>query len=289
LGFDCKPGSRDFHPFQAIAVAVNKAYSLCKLVISPVAPCSSGLIPLANALQMHTTLQEVTWFDMCSHVQGDAPDFVLQALPACPHLGKVVLGKVVIKTKYASCDAMRSLMQLHAATELSLVLETDQWLAAADEIRRGRCNVQRLTLTLDAHPGLMPDATEAVKAVASAIRLDQSLEHLTLEVENGFTDEAGVTTLAEALTVNRTLRKITLLTRSYSYHDMYYLGVQAYDAFSAMLRVNTSLVLKLRIPFETDLCESREQMHIEQRLNQVGRGRLLASNLRRQESSGSMS
>jgi hypothetical protein len=48
-----------------------------------------------------------------------------------------------------------------------------------------------------------------------------------------------------------------------------------------MLRVNTSLLLKLP-PFETDganaeLLESRNQMVIKQRLNEVGRGRLLAS------------
>jgi hypothetical protein len=48
-----------------------------------------------------------------------------------------------------------------------------------------------------------------------------------------------------------------------------------------MLRVNTSLVLKLP-PFKIDsanirLRKSRDQMRIEQRLNTVGRGRLLAS------------
>jgi hypothetical protein len=48
-----------------------------------------------------------------------------------------------------------------------------------------------------------------------------------------------------------------------------------------MLRVNTDLVLKLP-PLETTgedarLLECRDQMRIEQRLNHVGRGRLLAS------------
>jgi hypothetical protein len=48
-----------------------------------------------------------------------------------------------------------------------------------------------------------------------------------------------------------------------------------------MLRVNTSLDLMIR-PSETDgvnerLRESRDQLRIEQRLNLVGRGRLLAS------------
>jgi hypothetical protein len=48
-----------------------------------------------------------------------------------------------------------------------------------------------------------------------------------------------------------------------------------------MLRVNTSLLLKLP-PFETagadeSLVDSHNQMHIEQGLNKVGRGRLLSS------------
>jgi hypothetical protein len=50
------------------------------------------------------------------------------------------------------------------------------------------------------------------------------------------------------------------------------LGAPACEAISAMLRVNTSLVLKLE-----RLLESRKQMVIEQRLNKVGQGRLLAS------------
>jgi hypothetical protein len=41
-------------------------------------------------------------------------------------------------------------------------------------------------------------AMEAVKAIASAIREDHNLEHLTLQMENGFTDTAGVA-LAENL------------------------------------------------------------------------------------------
>jgi hypothetical protein len=81
--------------------------------------------------------------------------------------------------------------------------------------------------------------------------------------------------LAKALTVNKTLRKIDL------HHCEATLGAQAYEAFSAMLRVNTNLVLKLP-PFGPDgaderLNGSRKQMRIELRLNQVGRGRLLAS------------
>jgi hypothetical protein len=90
--------------------------------------------------------------------------------------------------------------------------------------------------------------------------------------------------LAEALTVNKTLRKITLSDAKVSPFPMRNrasLDAPAYEAFSAMLRVNTSLIMDVTA-FEiagTDerLRESCKQMLIEQRLNKVGRGRLLAS------------
>jgi hypothetical protein len=114
------------------------------------------------------------------------------------------------------------------------------------------------------------EATEAVEAVASAIRLDRNLKHLTLEMEDGFTDEAGVV-LAEALTVNKTLRKLNLSLNTVFFDDEAMtdadeLGALAFEAFGAMLRVNTSLVLELP-KFKTDgadakLLESRNQMHM---------------------------
>jgi hypothetical protein len=99
----------------------------------------------------------------------------------------------------------------------------------------------------------------------------------------GYTDEAGVA-LAEALTVNSNLCKINLAANAFvsrQVNAQATLGVQAYEAFSAMLRVNTNLNLELP-PFETAgaderLRESRDQLRIEQRLNKAGRGKLLAS------------
>jgi hypothetical protein len=280
-------GYPGFHLFQAVADAVNNAQSLRKLVISPdwksfPTRDLSGMIPLAKALREHTALEDFTWVASSSHVQLEAEqsaalDPVLRSLQACSHLRKVD-----ITAKCAITAAMKSLLQLQSTTELLLVLNTEQWLAAAKEIRRGRCNVQRLILSLVMHQGTTSDATEAVKAVASAIRLDPNLEHLTLEVEEGFTDEAGVA-LAEALTVNKTLRKITLSTDTtlYRVHNKAYLGAQAYEAFSAMLRVNTSLSLELPAFRSAGggqrLLESHKQMIIEQRLDKAGRGRLLAS------------
>jgi hypothetical protein len=112
--------------------------------------------------------------------------------------------------------------------------------------------------------------------LATAIRLDRNLEHLTVEIKCEFTDEAGVA-LAEALTVNKTLRMIALSEATLG-------GTQAYEAFSAMLRVNTSLVFRIPRRFKTAsadkrarLVDSHNQMRIEQRLNHVGRGRLLSS------------
>jgi hypothetical protein len=271
----CSAGSRDFHPFQAVADAVNNARLLRKLVIAileddtfPRDP--PGLTALANTLREHTALQRFGWVDgaprlEAAHELTDDLDPVLRALPACPHAKSVQ-----IMTRNASADATKNLLQLPTNTALTLALTPDHWLAVADGIRQGRCNVQRLTLSMV--QGTRPEATKAVQALAMAIQLDCNLLHLSLEMENWLTDEAAVA-LAEALTVNKALCMFTLFEATF--------GTQAYEAFSAMLRVNTSLALKLP-PFETDgaderLLESRNQMVIEQRLNQVGRGRLLAS------------
>jgi hypothetical protein len=276
----CAHGSRDFHPFQAIADAVNNAPSLCELEFRmhdesfPRDP--SGMIALANALREHTALQDLAWYDFADRQEVAprdlSPDLVLEALSACPHLRKVV-----IKIPLASAGAMKTLLQLRPATKLHLLLETDQWLAVADEIRQGRCNVQSLILVM--YRGATSDATQAVKALASAIQLDCNLECLDLRMENGFTDEAGVT-LAEALTVNTTLRLLRL-------DDFVFasLGCPVYEAFSAMLRVNTSLRVELPsfddafdgVGVDERIVDSRNQMRIEQELNHVGRGRLLSS------------
>jgi hypothetical protein len=89
--------------------------------------------------------------------------------------------------------------------------------------------------------------------------------------------------LAEALTVNKTLHTISLSTEPVftdgRFPDTDELGTPAYEAFSAMLRGNTGINLQLP-PFhytsgDQRLIESHDQMIIEKRLNQVGRGRLL--------------
>ena len=173
-------GFRHFHPFRAIAKAVNSAPSLCKLTIvqdrEAFSRDPSGLVAFANALREHTTLEEFMWIDSCDRLetaQVTTLDPVLRVLPACSHLRKVT-----IKTKCASTDAVKNLPQLRPATFLRLVLETEQWLAVVDEIRQGHCNVQKLILVM-----LLvtkSKATKAVKSVGSAIRLDCNLKHLTL-------------------------------------------------------------------------------------------------------------
>jgi hypothetical protein len=71
LEFSCKPGSRDdFHPFQAVADAVNNAHSLCKLNVLTLRSFPrddlSELTALANTLRKHTALQAFNWFDYTS-------------------------------------------------------------------------------------------------------------------------------------------------------------------------------------------------------------------------------
>jgi hypothetical protein len=280
--------SRNLDPFQTVADAVNNAQSLRKLDMDVEGETlyrdPSGLAALANALQVHSVLEEFTWFDFESRLepaaaQNTALDPLLQALSAC-----LQLQKVTIMTDNGSVDAVKNLLHLYnmnAETELHLVLLTKHWFAVVDEIGQG-CEIWKLTLTL--LEDTRSKATEAIKAVASAIQLDRNLVELTLEIKNGFTDEEGVA-LAEALTVNTTLNLVVLAIYSPSdeMSNAAILGAPAYKAFAAMLRINTNLFLELP-EFETagsderllDL-ESWKHMHIEQRLNEVGRKRLLAS------------
>jgi hypothetical protein len=278
--------SRDFHPFQVVAEAVNNARSLHELGFCIVRGLdretfprdSSELTALANALRKHTGLERFSWVDWCPLLEAaqiTVVDPVLQALSACPHLQQVF-----IMTESASADAIRNLLQLPTDTTLSLGLTPDQSLPVTDAIRLGRCLIKNLHLCM--LEGARSWGTEAVKAVASAIREDRHLESLVLQMEDGFTDEAGVA-LAEALPTNKTLRILHLddsLFASARVHTKASLGAQAYEAFGAMLRVNTSIELDLPV-FDADvddqrLADSRNQMLIEQRLNEVGRGRLLA-------------
>jgi hypothetical protein len=210
LRLRCKAGSRGLYPFKAVADALDNARSLHGLEFGlqdetfPRDP--SGVIALSSSLRQHATLKEFTWVDLCSlpDVAHTTPlDPVPRALPACTHIQEVIF-----MTKYASCDAMKNLLQLQSTAHLHLVLDTEQWLVVTDEIRRGRCNVQKLDLAM--HQETISDATKAIKAVTSAIRLDCNLEQLSLQMENGFTDEAGVA-LAEALTVNKNLRQVILI------------------------------------------------------------------------------
>jgi hypothetical protein len=218
------------------------------------------------------------WVDSCVPLESAhdiSLDPVLRALPACPHLDNVI-----IRTECANAGAMKHLLQLRSDTRLNLSLNTEHWLAVADEIRQGRCHVQSLILWMLEEARF--EDTKAVKAVASAIQMDHNLTTLYLRMDNGFTDEAGMA-LAEALTVNKTLREITLSDTEGDriVRNKAALGARSYQAFAAMLRVNTNLDLELP-PLDVAVRDERifeayTQMQIEQRLNEVGRGELLSS------------
>jgi sarcosine oxidase gamma subunit len=118
-----------------------------------------------GSIREHTALQDFTWMDrrvLMEVTQSADFDPVLQALSACPHLQLVN-----IMTQFASADAIRNLLQLPADPFLSLALAPDQWLVMADEIRLRRCLIKKLHLML--RRSSIYEATEAVKAVASAI------------------------------------------------------------------------------------------------------------------------
>jgi hypothetical protein len=153
-------------------------------------------------------------------------------------------------------------------------------MAVADEIRQGRCRVRGLVLSMYRYQGSSGETdTAAVKAIATAIRRDGNLEGLSLIMIRGFSNEAGVA-LAEALTVNTHLRVVCLVSLADTGNPARAaLGASAYEAFGAMLRVNTNLSLELP-PYVDAIGDERRldhynQMRIEQRLNSAGRGTLL--------------
>jgi hypothetical protein len=166
-------------------------------------------------------------------------------------------------------------------------------VAGSEKTSRLHIIVQRLTLAVP--PRSSSEAAEALHAVASAIQLDRNLADPTLKMEDGFADKAGVALTEQALTVNTSLRRIILSTTVRPDHQARTratLGAPAFRALRAMLRINTSLVRNLP-PFESDgaderLLECQKQMRIEQRLNQVGREKLVASRQTTEESSMSM-
>jgi hypothetical protein len=93
-------------------------------------------------------------------------------------------------------------------------------------------------------------------------------------METNFTDKGGMA-LAEALTVNTALRRIRLSVLDASYmHNTAKFGAPTYDAFLAMLRVNTRLVLDLSLSNDVGsgnrkIVDYRNRMRIEQSLNQL--------------------
>jgi hypothetical protein len=105
LSLYCSSGSRDFHPFQAGADAVNSAHSVCRLTVGLDGGSRDegeaflndqlGLIALGTALREHATLQTFIWVEFGSgpeaELQVTARDPVLQVLPACPHLRMVTI------------------------------------------------------------------------------------------------------------------------------------------------------------------------------------------------------
>jgi hypothetical protein len=250
LTLACVAGSLDFHPFQGFADAVENAQSLRSVFFEingfrcPID--SAGIMALAGALRKkHAALEKWCWVEAQLEPQdatSGALDPVLEALSSltCPNLRMVS-----ICTQSASANAISNLLcQLHLGPDpdqwlLLSMMGTDECLAVAEAIRLGLCNVQRL--------------------------------HLSFNPKHGATATRVGVALANALTHNSTLRFFTFGGLA--------LRFPVYEAFSAMLRINTSVVVKVNSSVNGDdqrLVDSHNQMCIEQRLNQVGRGNLLS-------------
>jgi hypothetical protein len=258
LTLACTAGSRDFHPFQGFADAVEKAQAqvhqslqtLCFDVEGSLGfpRDASGIVALADALKKeHSSLVKFGWTDDCSRIGGhqDAPYAVLEpVLQALSMSAFPKLRRVHLMTLNASANAIGNLLH-----QLRLGPEKDQWLvlqlslaeeclAVAEVIREDHCNVERLTLKC----GRVINGQDMGLLFANALMSNTRLRYLNLRMGNGV------------------------------------MSIAANEAFASMLRINTNVIVQVLAPRPGDeRYESYNQVCIEQLLNQAGRGRLLSS------------
>jgi hypothetical protein len=203
-----------------------------------------------------------------SQDQVVALDRLFSAVSASP-----IHALLVDEGSFISDNAVRTLVRSPALENLSIGVRAELWVVIANEIQQGYCRFKQLFLYEDlfGNRSTAQASTDAFLAMASVIRYNGILERLKLMAADGVADEAGV---ASALEVNTTLRQVGVGAQRVPF------GVNAYDAFSKMLRANTNL--QLTVPCLSSDASPTLQKHykelcIEIRLNEVGRGRLLES------------
>lgn len=208
-------------------------------------------------------------------------------------LRKPCLHTLSIRLPVQSEGSTRARVQeiLHSSpdvTDVDLILANEEQLVVVtNELQRQMHGILKLALVMESL-----EKKSTLQALAESVANDTCIKSLTIQVGNGLTDALGVA-LATALTTNTTLQHLFLSDQCVSppTYKQSHMGVAAYHAMSAMLRVNTQLQLTnptapeaLQLPVSTSrnvrahqIRRAFQQLCIEKRLNAVGRGRLLAA------------
>lgn len=194
-------------------------------------------------------------------------------MAACPRLQRVRIWTDAVN--YVTPQAVRELLARSPVLEC-LDLKTTEWESVAEVIGQDACRIKTLKLSTLRCPG------SGAEALARVVGQNRHLQSLTLRVGTGFTDALGVA-LAQALQANTTLRELALVDQwDYGFRTTDHMNVSSYQALRKMLRVNTSVILKvpaLDFRWSSDLVDIvrpyYDRMRIEMRLNAAGRGGLM--------------
>jgi hypothetical protein len=270
-------------PALALADAISTSRSLRKLFFgheNTLVGDPADLEELVTASESfrHSTLEELVWMGGADRDESEQHvvsfDAWLQALIPCPHLRTAK-----IFSERVPENSLRDLIR--CVTNLHLLATLDEWLVVVDEIRNHNTGLQELVLSSHLSS---TDTDTAIVGLAQAVKHDQHLQRLRLEMCNGYTDKAGVA-LAEAVQINTTLRLVDLDENGScgeaSGDTRNSMGFSAYKAFTTMV-VARSDHLELGVPAADKGAsiadkDQYDKMRIELRLNAVGRRQLLAT------------
>jgi hypothetical protein len=211
-----------------------------------------------------------TWEIRENRDTNNCLDPLFHALALCPRLKRVQICTDAVN--YVTPQAVRELLVRAPALQY-LDLKTTEWAAVAEIIGQESCHIQTLKLSTLRCPGA------GAISLARAVEQNRHLLSLTLRVRTGFPDAVGVA-LAQALQVNTSLKELVLVDQwDFGFRTTDHLNISAHEAFRKMLRMNTSVVLKVPprcSPDSIDMVRPYyDRMLIEMRLNAAGRGKLM--------------
>jgi hypothetical protein len=281
-------------PAQAVANAVGGARLLRTLQIGEgviIFGSRAGFVDLCHNIgSCCLELEEVdwqgkfrsTWDNRENPAANNCLDPLFRALALCPRLKRIRVWTDAVN--YVTPQAVRELLVRSPDDSPCNVLEcldlkTTEWEAIAEQLGKDSCRIiKTLKLSTLRCPG------SSAVALARAVGQNHHLESLTLQLGTGFTDAIGVA-LAQALQVNTTLQELVLIEQwDNGFRGTDLMDIAAYQALRKMLRVNTSVVLKLPVRIKVyewggtppdSVRPYYDRMRIEMRLNAAGRGGLM--------------